>query len=96
MSHFKLDKEIRKICNASKQGLGAVLQQIQENGEWRPICFASRFLTDFEAKFSINELELLAIVWAIEHFKNDVNGVQFKVVSDHKALSSVLKPNRGN
>ena len=78
LSHFKRDKEIRIICDASKQGLGAVLQQIQENGEWRPICFASRFLTDFEAKYSINELELLAIVWAIEHFKNYVYGVQFK------------------
>ena len=47
-------------------------------------------------KYSINELELLAIVWAIEHFKNYLYGVQFKVISDHKALMSVLKPNRGN
>ena len=52
-------------------------------------------LTDFEAKYSINELELLTIVWAVEHFENHVNGVQFKVISDHKALISVLKPNRG-
>ena len=41
-------------------------------------------------------MELLAIVWAVEHFKNYVYGVQFKVISDHKALMSVLKPNRGN
>ena len=94
LSHFKRDKEIRIICDASKQGLGAVYQEIQENGEWRSVCFASRFLTDFEAKYSINEL--LAIVWAIEHFKNYVYDVQFKVFSDHKALSSVLKPNRRN
>ena len=47
-------------------------------------------------KYSINKLELLAIVWGIEHFKNHVYGVQFKVNSDHKALMSVLKPNRGN
>ena len=70
LSHFKRFKEFRIICNASKQGLGAVLQQSQENGEWKPICFASRFLPDFEAKNSINELELLGIVWAVEHFKN--------------------------
>ena len=96
LSHFKRDKEIRIISDVSKQGLDTVLQQIQENGEWLPICFASRFLTDVEAKYSINELELLAIVWAIEKFKNYVYGVQLKVVSDHKALSSVLKPNRVN
>ena len=96
LSHFKRNQENRIICDASKQGLGAVLQQNQNNGEWKPICFASRFLTNFEAKYSINELELLAIVWAVEHFKNYVYGVKFKIISDHKALMTVLKPNRGN
>ena len=96
LSHFKRNQEIRIICDASKQGLGAVLQQVQNNGEWKPICFASRFLTNFEAKYSINELELLAIVWAVEHFKNYVYGVKFEIISDHKALMTVLKPNRGN
>ena len=95
MSHFKRNQEIGIICNASKQGVGAVLQQSQANGEWKPICFASRFSTDFEAKYSITELELLAIVSAVEHFRNYVYGVQSKIVSDHKALASVLKPNRG-
>ena len=65
LSHFKRVKEIRIICDASKQGIGAVLQQFQDNGEWRPICFASQFLSDFEcsteSKCSINELEILAM-----------------------------------
>ena len=69
LSHFKGNQDIRITCDASKQGLGAVLQQSQKNDDRKPICFASRFLPDFEAKFSINELELLPIVWAIEHFK---------------------------
>ena len=47
-------------------------------------------------KFSINELKLSAIIWAIKLFKIYVYGVQFKAVSDHKALMSVLRPNRGN
>ena len=96
LTHFKRDSPIRIICDASKKGLGAVLQQQQNNKEWKPIYFASRFLTEFETKYSINELEFLAVVWAIEHFKNYVNGTKFKVISDHKALSSVLRPNRGN
>ena len=96
LSHFKRNQEIRIICDASKQGLGAVLQQSQANGGWKPICFASRFLTNFEAKYFISELKLLAIVWAVESFRNYVYGVQFKIVLDHKALASVLKPNRGN
>ena len=54
LTHFNRNKEIRIICDASKQGLGAVLQQKQNENEWKPICFASRFLTDFEMKYSIN------------------------------------------
>ena len=96
VSHFKRNQEFRIICDASKQGLCAVLQQSQTIGEWRPICFSSWVLTNCESKYSINELELLAIVWAVEHFRNYVYGVQFKIISNHKALMSVLKPNRGN
>ena len=50
---------------------------------------------DFETKYSKNELELLAVFWAIEHFKNYVYGTKFRVISDYKTLSSVLRLNRG-
>ena len=50
LTHFKRDSPIRIICDASKKGLGAVLQQQQNNQEWKPVSFASRFLTDFETK----------------------------------------------
>ena len=98
VGHFKRSSPIRIICDASKAGLGAVLQQIDENNEknWRPIHFASRILTPLESKYSINELELLAIVWAIEHFKNYLYGTKFKKISDHKALTFVLKGNKKN
>ena len=38
----------------------------------------------------------MAVVWSIEHFKNYVYGVAFGIVSDHKALQSVLKSNKSN
>ena len=75
--------------------MGAVLQQCEEN-KWKPIAYASRFLTELECKQSINELELLAVVWSIEHFKNYVYRVAFGIVSDHKALQSVLNSNKSN
>ena len=95
VGHFKKSRKIRIICDASKAGLGAVLQQQEEIG-WRPIHFASRFLTPLEEKYSINDLELLAAVWAVEHFRNYLYGTKFQVVSDHKALGTVLKSNKGN
>ena len=89
-NHVKRNCPLRITCNASKAGLGTVLQQ-QENGEWKPISFASRFLTEVESKYSINDLELLAIVWSVEYFRSYVYGEPFKKESDHKALTTVLK-----
>ena len=57
---------------------------------------ASRFLTYFEQKYSINELELLAVVWAIKNSGNYVYGIQFEAIPDHKALTAFLKGNRTN
>ena len=67
-----------------------------EKNRWKPIAYASRFLPELESKYSINELELLAVVWSNEHFKNYVYGVAFGIVSDHEALQSVLRSNKGN
>ena len=36
----------------------------------------------------------MAVMWAIENFRN-VYGTEFEVVSDHKALMTILKDNRG-
>ena len=72
----------------------AVLQQNEKNETWNPIAYASIFLTDFEAKYSIIELELLAVVWLVEHFENYVHVTKFLVVFDHKAIQSILKSNK--
>ena len=95
VGHFKRSCPIRIICDASKSGLGAVLQQ-NDGNKWRPIHFASRFLTPLESKYSVNELELLAVVWAVEHFKNYLYGSKFQIASDHQALASVSKGNKSN
>ena len=36
---------------------------------WQPISYASRSLNTNEQKYSINEPELLAVVWSLEHYK---------------------------
>ena len=95
IQYFQRGLPLRIICDASRDGLGAVLQQQTQTG-WQPISFASRFLAEFEQKYSINELELVAVIWAVENFRNYVYGTEFEIVSDHRALLSVLKDNRGN
>ena len=85
----------RVRCDASKEGLGACLEQTYHNA-WHPIAYASRFLNTNEQKYSINELELLSVVWSLEHFKYYLYGSLFALQTDHQALLSALKDNRGN
>ena len=68
--------------------LGVVLQQCEGN-KWKPISYASTFLTELQSKYSMNELELLAVVCSVEHCKIFAYGVSLGIVSDHKALQKV-------
>ena len=43
LKHFTINNETRVKCDASKEGLGACLEQ-KENSNWQPIAYASRFL----------------------------------------------------
>ena len=93
--HFDKEKPTRVKCDASHKRLGATLEQWNPNG-WFPIAYASRFLNTAEQIYSTNELELLAVVWATEHFRYYLYGSHFLIATDHKALFSALKTNRGN
>ena len=48
------------------------------------------FLNSVEEKRSVNELELIGVVSAIEHFKNYHHGKHFTVITDHQALINAL------
>ena len=63
LRNYSLDEEVTLQCDKSQVGLGAVLLQ---NG--RPVAFASRTLTSAETRYAQIEKELLAIVFACEHF----------------------------
>ena len=68
LAHFDPKKDTYVTTDVCKTGLGAT--QWQKEGEvFRPIAFASRFLTDAERKDASNELELLGALWGLEHFR---------------------------
>ena len=82
-------------CDASRSGLGAALEQLTVDG-WKPIAYTSRFLNSCEERYSVNELELLGVVWSIEYFEIYLYGKTFRVITDHRALLSIMKENRPN
>eukprot|EP00731_Ephydatia_muelleri_P003031 Em0001g3031a len=70
-------------CDASLEGLGAVLSQ--ENDRC-VVAYASRVLTKQERQYCATRREMLALIWAIQYFKPYLWGRPFKVRTDHSAL----------
>ena len=93
--HFDPKKENYVTTDACNTGLGATLWQ-KEGEIFRPVAFASRFLTDCERKYAINELELLGALWGLEYFRYFVYGKKVNLLTDHQALQPLLKRNRAH
>ena len=76
--------------DASASGLGAVLMQ-RVHGKPHPIAFASRKTSPPERKYSATDLEMLAIVWSLKHFKEIIYGYDITVFTDHQPLTYMCK-----
>ena len=94
--YYDANRETRVKCDASHDGLGATLEQQNDEGLWVPISFASRYLNAQEKKYSTNEMELLAVVWAVDRYKHYLLGKPFTIATDHKALTTALDVNQSN
>ena len=96
MAHYNSDYPNIITTGANTKGLGATIWQEQPNGNLKPIGFAGSFLSDTEKKYAINELELLAVVWGLEHSRSYIYGKPMKLVIDHQALEPLIKRSRSN
>ena len=80
-------------CDASQDGLGAVLYQRQE-GKTRVISFASRTLTPAEKNYHLHsgKLEFLALKWAVcDRFSDYLHyGPAFEIFTDNNPLTYLL------
>jgi transposase InsO family protein len=80
-------EKLRLRTDASNVGIAAYL----ENGEGRPIAFASRLLSETEQNYDTVEKEALAIFWAITvKFRWTLIGREFEIFTDHKPLIYLL------
>ncbi|CAB3996632.1 Hypothetical predicted protein [Paramuricea clavata] len=63
MSYFDPTKPTEVLVDASPMGLGAILMQ-----DGKVISYGGRALSDVESRYFQTEREMLAIVWATEHY----------------------------
>ena len=89
-------KRFRITTDASDVGISAILSQVDEFGNDRPICYASRTLQAAERNYHTTEKELLAIVWGLERFRPYVFGVEFDLITDHQALTYITDLRKSN
>ncbi|GBG74853.1 hypothetical protein CBR_g19366 [Chara braunii] len=71
--------------DASQYGIGAVLQQDDDNG-YRPVEFLSARIPCEKVAASTYERELCALRQALDHWKHYLLGRHFKVYLDHETL----------
>lgn len=92
LAHFDDTLDITVQTDASHCGLGAVLLQDGGDGQ-RPVAFISKRLTDAETRYHANELECLAVVWALKKLRAYLYGRKFCVQTDSSAVRWLCEKN---
>ena len=60
--------------DASKYTTGAVLTQLDSNGNRHPVSFLSKTLSPAERNYDIYDRELLAIIWTLDEWRHYIQG----------------------
>ena len=77
--------------DASKEGLGAVISQKQDDGRFHPVAFGSHSLTPAEKNYHSSKLEFLVLKWGtMEHFREYLAYALFVVKTDNNPLTYIL------
>jgi transposase InsO family protein len=83
------NKPFQIECDASKYASGAVLTQLDSNGDRHPCAFISKTFSPTERNYEIYDRELLAIIRALEEWRHYIQGSPHTttILSDHKNLT---------
>ena len=84
-------KDFLLETDTSKEGLGAVLSQKQEDRWFHLVAYGSWVLITHEKNYHSMKLEFLALKWAImEHFKEYLLYQPFLVKTDNNPLTYIM------
>ena len=75
--------------DASWVGIGGVLSVCREEKEL-PVAFYSRQMKERETRYSVTEIECLAVLESIRYFEVHLIGRHSMLQTDHKALESLM------
>jgi putative transposase len=72
-------------------GMGAILTQVDKDGKFYVIAYASKKIEKHEKNYTPFLLEMYAAVWGMEHFSHHLRGKRFLLFTDHKPLEKLGK-----
>jgi len=81
-------KPIKLSTDSSQYGLGAVILQLFD-GDWRPVAYASRALTEAETRYAQIEKETEYCIW-VRTFHQFIYGQTVIAETDHKPLVAIF------
>ena len=84
------------VLHTDASGAGRATLNVLREGIEKPVAFFSRQLQGAQKHYSATELEGLAVFKAVHFFAHFLHGNRFSVVTDHKALVSLLMSRRLN
>lgn len=92
LAHPDFSRPFILSTDASLDGLGAVLSQLQDGeSKARPIAFASKALTRAQCNYPAHRLEFLALKWSVcDKFSHWLKGHPFTVWTDNNPLTYIL------
>lgn len=90
LSHPDFSKPFVIQCDASKNGVGGVLYQLDEDGGEHPIAYMSKKLNAAQRNYCVTEQECLAAILSLKKFRGYVEGMNFTIVTDHASLKWLM------
>ncbi len=93
---FNPNRETIVQTDASLEGIGAILKQRQDDGNFRLVAYFSKKLTEPQKRKKATFLECLAIREALTYWTHRLRGIKFVVLSDHKPLENLKINTRVN
>ena len=60
-------------------------------GTEKPVCFSSKTFDRHQENYTVTEKECLAVVWATEQHKTQLQGAPFTIETDHEALRYLIQ-----
>jgi len=90
VNHPDFSRRFYMQCDASDTGVGAVLFQLDDQGNERPIESFSQKLNKCQKNYSVTEKECLAAILGVKRFRPYVESMPFTIITDHASLKWLM------